>query len=581
MFESTPIGNLLFTVCESILEVFLVCFAGWVLAKNGILDKATQKKINRMNVSLFTPCLLFSKVAFTLNPSKLKELWIIPATFVVVTSVSAGVAWLLGTLLRLKRTQRNFGIAAAMFNNSNSLPIALMQSLVLTVKGLKWGEHDSKDAMIGRALTYLVLYSTLGMMLRWSFGVHLLSLADDEATPDIEPAETSPLISPVEANFPKYGAAPLTGDDALPSAIRHKPSVSFSIPDDEPRPSSSHVSLSSLASVQGLHTLAPPGAQNGLGPYRAPRRNRGQVFFSFPNTPVRSPTPSEARYSAASHSEDEAEDDEWSTAIPLSREDSAVPPRSPLKSAVRRIGRALSRAAKTINAFMTIPLWAALISLAVACIRPIQHVLEAHVRPVRGALTTLGNCSIPLTILVLGAYFNRPQSESTVLEEERQNGGPRLPVAGDAEGVQRKVSDSSVSMFAASFKSAFRLRRFGSSKSARAQALTGGQSRRGEAKTVFVAIVSRMILTPMILLPLVAAFSKFDLHEIFDDPVFVVANVLLISSPPALTLAQITQAASGDAFERLISRTIFWGYCVATPPLTILYVVVGLVFTRM
>ena len=54
------------------------------------------------------------------------------------------------------------------------------------------------------------------------------------------------------------------------------------------------------------------------------------------------------------------------------------------------------------------------------------------------------------------------------------------------------------------------------------------------------------------------------------SPVFVVSNVLLIASPPALTLAQITQAASGDAFERLISRTIFWSYCVVTPPSTII-----------
>jgi hypothetical protein len=77
-----------------------------------------------------------------------------------------------------------------------------------------------------------------------------------------------------------------------------------------------------------------------------------------------------------------------------------------------------------------------------------------------------------------------------------------------------------------------------------------------------------------------------------------VANVLLVSSPPALTLAQvhlvsscssryplnllqITQAASGDAFERLISRTIFWAYCVVTPPATIAYVVIGLVLAKL
>ena len=55
-------------------------------------------------------------------------------------------------------------MAAAMFNNSNSLPVALMQSLVVTVPGLKWGPDDTNDAMLGRALGYLVLYSTMGMM---------------------------------------------------------------------------------------------------------------------------------------------------------------------------------------------------------------------------------------------------------------------------------------------------------------------------------------------------------------------------------------------------------------------------------
>lgn len=55
-------------------------------------------------------------------------------------------------------------MAAAMFMNSNSLPIALMQSLVVTVPALRWDSQDNVDAMLGRALTYLVMYSTLGMI---------------------------------------------------------------------------------------------------------------------------------------------------------------------------------------------------------------------------------------------------------------------------------------------------------------------------------------------------------------------------------------------------------------------------------
>lgn len=72
-----------------------------------------------------------------------------------------------------------------------------------------------------------------------------------------------------------------------------------------------------------------------------------------------------------------------------------------------------------------------------------------------------------------------------------------------------------------------------------------------------------------------------DMTHCDYSPVFVVSNVLLIASPPALTLAQITQAASGDAFERLISRTIFWSYCVVTPPSMILFVVIGLFMSKL
>jgi len=69
---------------------------------------------------------------------------------------------------------RNFAMAAATFMNSNSLPVALLQSLAATVPDLKWGEDDTKDAIIGRALTYLLLCSTIGQFVS-KFHFSLLS----------------------------------------------------------------------------------------------------------------------------------------------------------------------------------------------------------------------------------------------------------------------------------------------------------------------------------------------------------------------------------------------------------------------
>jgi len=53
-------------------------------------------------------------------------------------------------------------MAAAMIMNSNSLPVALLQALAVSVPGLEWGQHDTVDSITERALTYLLLGGTMG-----------------------------------------------------------------------------------------------------------------------------------------------------------------------------------------------------------------------------------------------------------------------------------------------------------------------------------------------------------------------------------------------------------------------------------
>ena len=115
------------------------------------------QQLNALNVNFFTPCLLFSKVAFSLSAGmrmlsfilptrhlflidEFRELWIIPLFFILISGASLVVAWLLAFVFRLNRPQRyvsvptflpisslntssrNFAMAAAMIMNSNSSP---------------------------------------------------------------------------------------------------------------------------------------------------------------------------------------------------------------------------------------------------------------------------------------------------------------------------------------------------------------------------------------------------------------------------------------------------------------------------
>ncbi|KAH9177755.1 auxin efflux carrier [Lactarius sanguifluus] len=494
----TPIWPLFQTILGSITQVILVCVSGYVLARRGILDKSTQK------------------VAFFLSPAKLRELWIIPIFFLLVSGVSLVVAWFLGNVFRppaltkvchfildthiVLHPRRNFAMAAATFMNSNSLPVALLQSLAATVPGLRWGEDDTKDAIIGRALTYLLLCSTIGQFLRWSYGVHLLSKADpleeeigntsgfqDDATSTHEVADSEHL----------FGIFRDSHDHTTSLQLRPRTCV-LRIVDILPPSSTPFPAL-----LSSMPSIYPPSLKPILYP-----------------TQTRIPT------------DDELQIPVWSRPSP---------------TFLQRVGRSVTN-------FLTPPLWASLISLAVALNQPLQHVLEVHLHPVQGAITQAGNCSIPVTLVVLGAISTAPS--------------------------WRRAS------FASSLREIFRLKAREEDRRSRVQQRVG----KGEGRTIFVAIFARMIVVPRFVPPVhglrrtpgsPARVSRVSSPSRSTCPVFILSNVLLLASPPALTLAQITQAVSSDTFERLISRTIFWSYCFVTPPAMVGYAVVAMLITKL
>ncbi|WVQ97745.1 hypothetical protein IAU59_004859 [Kwoniella sp. CBS 9459] len=559
--DSVPIKVLLITVFESIVEVFLLCFAGYVLAKAGVTDKATQRKLNVINVSLFTPALLFSKVAYSLTPAKLKEMWIIPLGFVVVTGLSAAVAWAFAKVFKLSKSQTAYAMCASMFQNSNSLPIALIQSLVIEVPGLKWGNDDTKDQMLGRALTYLVLYSTLGMM------------ADDEQ-PDLEapaPQPAEPIVRDHTVQSPEAiethpGARETDPFFTTARGISHDQDEASGNLSSSLEPGSPTIPFT----AGSAHSMHPPMAKrhSAAGNSILSRResilsqrrrsiNRtesGREFWGLPEAPKMQRIILEEDSSDEEHEDEE----EWGTLTPTSlRRRAREPPTSKFNAFLRQVQTKASAVWNSVNAFMTVPMYAALLSIFIAMIPPLQGQM-ARLKPLEQAIKGAGQCSIPVTLVVLGAFFYTPP------EQQSQHSIHLATVPEESE------SDHSIAGYIE--------RKF--------RALAGAKKNKpkgypGENKTVFVAVMSRMIIVPLLMLPILAIIAKYDLFEAAADPVFVLSAVLLVSSPPALTLAQITQAASGDAFERLISKTISWSYAVLTPPLTLVYVVIGLVFGRL
>ncbi|SNX87184.1 uncharacterized protein MEPE_05894 [Melanopsichium pennsylvanicum] len=625
-----PILGLIKVTAFSILEVVILSSVGFILARRGIIDKRTQTKINKLNVSFFTPALLFSKVAFTLNPARLAQLIIVPLGFVIVTVVSTLSALVLSWSAKLSPAQRNFAIACAISPNSNSLPVALMQSLVVTVPQLHWDEagepEDTVDGMLGRALTYLVLFSTLGMFLRWSVGAKLLSSVEQD-TPE-GPTEDQEYSSPS--------------------------SSTSELDDHQPRP---------------RFTLRRPTGE------RRPQRSRsGPPAWarSFPNSPDASTANITATRRQVDHDSDvedeplEPYEEQGQITLPgaiNSRENRSR--WSIFKTTCHKwFHNLILRPLSAIGGFMTAPLYAAVISLVVALIPPLQKFVDS-LEPVVGALETAGACSIPLTMVVLGAYFVADASAVQQAQGSIPKVVPPSAPAGDgstsATGPQPTAPDatkpndggaevedpwrrtsleSSATSDESTLVHAKDTKRKGLGSWMGKNPWNSGSSNGGsdiedgryieepssynvasastatdnvdeaarnadlnsrnsagrfqnaitkqvsvstmERRTIAVAISSRMVLTPLILLPFVAWYAMATASNVMDDPVFIACACLIIGSPPALTLAQITsQSAQGNpSFERLISKTIFTAYTFLAAPTTVLLVLTALVITE-
>lgn len=230
-----------------------------------------------------------------------------------------------------------------------------------------------------------------------------------------------------------------------------------------------------------------------------PRRRRSTTYFkSFPNSPTdeRTMLHSESNSSQPCAQTPPLGADDTDSESPLPIHDPRLSSSTSRRSFINRLRCRFNRGWATINDFMTVPLWAALVSLLVACIRPIQHVLETYMQPLNSAISSAGGCSIPLTLIVLGAYF----CPSTDEDGEEPKGGATLSTS--------KSTDTLVEGVRGSLH--IKIIRHSTRNSRKPQAP-------GETKAVFIAVLSRMVITPVLLMPLMAVSIKFGWHRVFEE----------------------------------------------------------------
>ena len=530
-------------VCEAVLEVVFVALPGFLVAWSGMFDTESQKFVAELNTMVFTPCLIFTKLASQLNAAKLADLAVIPFIFVAQTLVSWMAAEAMARLFgfgRMKR-QKNFIIAMGVFGNSNSLPISLVLSLSQTISGLHWNRvpGDNDDEVGARGILYLMIFQQLGQLLRWTWGYSVLLKPASAYDDDDEEESRARAEHEGVMEQGRYRDDP-EDEMWLNGHREHRKVTDSGFGSGSPTPYTSSISSDSSSDSCELDAGAAPGVADdhpdapltgartpaGRLEHRSRSTNQMTIFPNFSNTSASKPDRPPSGWKARYH--------QLRSAALSSLQSLGHALFTNLQRLFRRFPTPVQKflsilydfTARFLRAFwrqMNPPLWAMLCALIVASVPALQHLFFSPgtlvSNSVTGAIRQSGGVAVPLILVVLGANLAR----STLPKEQ-------LPSTPREHAEERRL--------------------------------------------LCAALLARMVLPVIVMAPVLALIAKFVPVSILADPIFIIVCFLLTGAPSALQLAQICQI--NGVFMGAMSNLLVASYVVAIFPSTLLLVLLAL-----
>lgn len=540
--ESHPsLDHLILLVFEAVMEVVCVSLPGYIIARMGAFDADKQKFLANLNVQLFTPCLIFTKLASQLNADKLADLGVIPVIFVIQTLVSYLVATGVSRAFGFNKRASNFVTAMGVFGNSNSLPISLVISLSATLKGLHWDKipGDNDDEVAARGILYLMIFQQLGQLVRWSWGYHVLLASKDKyeeynqetaeegryAGESHHSEETEGLIEGVdimdemdeeERALRSRSGTQSSGSEGYEPAGRTPVAGSSRATPHDSEDESSSIN-------KGNGKIYQDGLKNGLGNDLPDPSVDG--ILSFPrirNSDEPEIPPGIQGYKVKTKlylNRTKTRTGNWLVHL-RHRTYEALP--APLQKTADAAQRGWTKVYNFLWDFMNPPLWAMLIAIIVASVPDLQRLFFQEGSFIKNSVTSAvsqsAGVAVPLILVVLGANLARNT-------QKRE---------GEADPEEAKIG----------------------------------------TKLLVASLVSRMLLPTLIMAPILALIAKYVPVSILDDPIFVIVCFLLTGAPSALQLAQICQI--NGVFENVMGKILFQSYVIWILPSTLILVMCAL-----
>lgn len=621
---------------EAVSQVLVVVACGVILSRTGYLSQSAQKSISQVNLYFMTPCLLFTKIASTINWEQFKAFWPIPLFFIVFSAVSWAVARIGSQLLRFSSDEEKFVTASILFSNTNSLPMALIQSLALSAAGsrLLRDEQDTKEQVAARGISYILFYAIFGNLVRWSYGFSLLVPAtpskqdqqqhlDSTSQGDMETTATGPLPEgsspnegvlidvdqPTGSSSTSSHTAWATGTSGDPSS-EHLPTTAF-----EPYRDDTDDEQTDGEESQE-HEPRPRLSLEHAPFFRAQQKTRKQLRRSTHMQPLSPPVVETSRSLPSSMPQHR-------------RQQSQLLKRSTRGMLRRKASTVLSR----VRQVLTPPLLTALLALVIGLVPPLHRLIMSPESKIYAfiihPLETCGAAAIPMILLCLGAqvvHFATTPSTAAASAGKPASATPVRP----GQPVRRRsantpsvfphahpVSDSSSSSedeggehdeqgwlrvqghpsrsprrhaygqegiastrsYASSTATLFHIDHDQDYESERSGLMSASNGplmghRFKRATPVAFALLARMVVVPLICLPAIL-FHPDTLSPVLTmDPTFSLTLVLLVAAPTAINMIQLCQIKG--FFEEEMAAVLFWSYCVLGVPCVLGWSLVGL-----
>ncbi|KAJ2624753.1 hypothetical protein GGI26_001169 [Coemansia sp. RSA 1358] len=158
---------------QALSTVFFIGATGYVLK----LKSSELQMLARVNISVLTPALLFSKISKSLDQQMLCELWFVPILYVILGSV--GLEWtrIGGRILGLSDGFRRLCSVAVYFSNVNTIMIPIVEGIAFSPESrfLLHDKNDTPQKMADRAIAYGMIIGIMNNLLRWSVGVAIMT----------------------------------------------------------------------------------------------------------------------------------------------------------------------------------------------------------------------------------------------------------------------------------------------------------------------------------------------------------------------------------------------------------------------